>query len=187
MLGAKYHLEGAESRYTNTASLNFDVNVLKREDPCSPDGGNTLSAPTLQDQTYLLTAEEVVYQIPAFISSAEGCQITYAYEVLEAGAPVSFDSSTFTFTFGVSDDLSLVQTTATEFEVIITAQTGTESILTEQASFKLTVSNPCLDADYVQIAPVPLPSDVSYIIAGDEHSFVHDLFTVTTSPTQHEL
>ena len=96
----------------------------------------------------------------------------YTYTVTKpAGAKaVTFEASTRTFTFGVSEDIRLAGDDAIDYTITITGTTGGLNSAapglvanTMVRSFVLTIFNPCLDPDSIWIAaPRSNPSFQEY-------------------------
>ena len=79
----------------------------------------------------------------------------------------------------------------TDYTVTVSATIGTLNKITAEQSFKLTVKNPCIDANLVSIRPVVLPTGLEYTLYdfSEElgYQFTHDAFQVMTSPFEHDL
>jgi len=83
--------------------------------------------------------------------------------------------------------LALSGASSTDYTITVTGTAGNVDETTGSATFDLTISNPCIDPDYVTIT-APTIADISYIIAEGPIIFTaHDPFTIVTVPITHTL
>ena len=94
---------------------------------------------------------------------------------------------TQTFEFEQLDDLTLSGPVSKDYTITVTAVAGKTSFVSSEASFKLSLLNPCVDPVYVSIQAEALPVGESYILHDTRHNFVHSSFTVVTNPFAHSL
>jgi len=127
--------------------------------------------------------------VPSFIADPAWCEITYSYTVShpKADKALSFNESTQTFEFEQLDDLSLSGSVSKDYTITVTGVAGNNSLVSSEASFTLSLQNPCIDPMYVTIQSEALPVGETYILHDTRHDFAHSSFTVITNPFAHSL
>ena len=128
----------------------FVISVI---DPC--DKPVSIIAPTLEAQEYTITDSAKTYKIPVFIPDPAWCDINYSYsvDIPAVNSAVTFypDASERLFTFEYTASLSLCDLISTEYIVIVSGEVGITEKQTDQASFMLTLKNPCIDSTFVRV------------------------------------
>lgn len=101
----------------------------------------TISAPVLEDQSYLITtSSNNKYLIPEWIlDPPAACPLTYIYSIAAVAQPVVQDFFNREFTFRHTSDLDPVGT----YTVSVTGQVGFVNPKTAIGTFQLTIEAPC--------------------------------------------
>lgn len=171
---------------TGDKSVSYDFNVLFA-DACTAI--QTISPyESLQDQAYTVTDAEKKYYFSPFesmtLNGAVNCDLTYDFSVEPAGAEslVTFDSERRTFLFYHDSSLSVVG----DYTVTVTATYSEKK--QGSSSFKLTVGDPCVDENFVNLVPQDIPA-VDHVPENPENPQRWNIpdFLVVTEPIDHQL
>ena len=156
-------------------------------DPCQGLNTITLTATSLEDQTYTITDTAHLYEFAAFTVEPVWCTPDYSFTVIPAAGAnaitVNSDPVSPSVEFNNVDDLTLASASSKDYQVTII---GTVGSLSKESEFTLTLKNPCIDSNFVQLSPVPQP-DRDYTLYDSVEFIYHDEFIVATSPFEHSL
>jgi len=170
-----------------------DTFVISVIDRC--DEQALITAQPLLDQDYTITDTAKLYQVPAYVVDPIWCAITYTYSVTDFAGDraLTFDNAQETreFTISNTNDLNLSGPTSKDYTVTVTAQVGNVVLRTDSSSFTLTLMNPCIDDNFVNVEKAALPIGETYTLHAFEtaggYTFTHNAFSVVTQPFQHSL
>ena len=124
------------------------------------------------------------YEVPVYTADPAWCEITYSYTIsnLSADKALGFDPTTRIFSFEQLDDLLLSGPTEKDYTITVKGETGNVVKKSIEATFTLTLKNPCIDPSYVTIQSVPYPTQESYILhdydLAGKYQFTHEPFVV---------
>jgi hypothetical protein len=161
-----YQVSYADYADTTVASQDsFEIEIV---DLCADMV--SISPSTLVDQEYTLTGPAKNYKIDAFTTDPLNCAIVYSFDasdekVLDA-VQFNNDQAARRFTFSKTSDVSLSGPIFQEYTITVFATAGTGSVVNTQATFKLTVSNPCIDEAYFAINAFqdPVTAQIEYTL-----------------------
>lgn len=180
---------GTAVRSGETLTSNFQLELV---DPCNPP--NSITAPTLLDQNYIITTPAASYVHEAFSVDPAYCPLEYANSVtlLANGNNAVTEGATNSRTFSFYYDSDLTPADETEEIQTITVTASSKSLYTYPAgelnsisasdSFDLSFDSPCSHADLVTITSTSQtqPSNAA-IVDGSAVVFTYNPFTVSPS------
>lgn len=163
-------IKGTASKSIDQVNLSttFTITLL---DPCDPP--QSFTVPTLSDTEYMITDDNAAaYTHPTFNIEPFYCVFNYSYQISdlldEQGQVTTAIQQDATnqrkFNFYYDRDLApLTQEQTVTVTVTSYSIYGTTSPITEQTSFKVTFTNPCIDDRFVWIEKPTLP-DIDYTV-----------------------
>lgn len=90
-------------------------------------------------------------------------------------------------TFFYENDLDFSGTISNDYAITVIGTAGNVDVKTGEATFDLTIKNPCIDSTYVSISSSPLEI-IYYNVGEGAKSFeAHSPFTIVTVPNTHSL
>ena len=155
----------------------WDIWFFEDEDICIPQ---LLLASELEDQVYTVTDDAILYQFPRFTAYPDNCQIEYFIDS-KASSIVKVNSTTVEIKIEAYDDALTLYVPETKYIVTLQAKIGGFFSITADASFELTLRNPCFDETYVKITEAELPKILDYSVRTPERFWTIPKFRVDTT------
>lgn len=146
-------------------------------------GEVSLIAPTLDNFVYTITDTEIIYEIPAWISTPQYCADQVQYQLPSevasgnGGSAISINEGKMMIYYEGSLDLTDDTVEGKTETIELTVSLGD---IESTATFQVTFKNPCLDSAFYGVEAVT-PPDFSYVLYTGVSTWQHDKFTFSAS------